>query len=459
MKDALSKSRNIYKSILNLLFHPSAIFKISIIILLVLFPQLGFPGQEYATFETFYKPSITFDWGVGAIIAILGGVVIFFTGQLFPLYGPFITSIGTWIGNYMGFSGAAATNAGLAFLGGGTIVSGGLGKIGGMTLLTIALTFSHEVRLHYILEKIAEYNYSSLVEESINLPTLPPPINKSFSYVNEVAVNYLAKIDGTRLHSDAMNQKIIRQTIIYLEKLAPSAEGADRVNRHAFLALLYFQTNDYINAKSHAEQSINIANKYQVRHTLPLFIYATASLYDKNPNFDQVTENNLFDAIIKEPNNPLIPLMFSVYMDRLFLRLNEEPTDGKKSLAKIFSIMNILKLHQIVNYPGSVDMDTINYMSLLSRYLMLIKIEQQNILSLTSKDSLEPEAKLFVVTRVEKSLENYRGLIDDASKVFDKLKMASRDISQKIDALKFLVLLKRYKEDAVMLESLITNFK
>ena len=256
-----------------------------------------------------------------------------------------------------------------------------------------------------------------------------------------------------------MNQKIIRQTIIYLEKLAPSAEGADRVNRHAFLALLYFQTNDYINAKSHAEQSINIANKYQVRHTLPLFIYATASLYDKNPNFDQVTENNRFEAIIKEPNNPLIPLMFSVYMDRLFLRLNEEPTDGKKSLAKIFSIMNILKLHQIVNYPGSVDMDTINYMSLLSRYLMLIKIEQQNILSLTSKDSLEPEAKLFVVTRVEKSLENYRGLIDDASKVFDKLKMASRDISQKIDALKFLVLLKRYKEDAVMLESLITNFK
>ena len=47
----------------------------------------------------------------------------------------------------MGYSGAAATNAGLAPLGGGSIASGGLGVVGGTALLVTALEFTTAVAI------------------------------------------------------------------------------------------------------------------------------------------------------------------------------------------------------------------------------------------------------------------------------------------------------------------------
>ncbi|WP_207021440.1 hypothetical protein [Phycicoccus sp. DTK01] len=52
--------------------------------------------------------------------------------------GGLVTAVGTAIGGAMGLSGAAATSAGLAFLGGGSLAAGGFGMAGGALVVTVA---------------------------------------------------------------------------------------------------------------------------------------------------------------------------------------------------------------------------------------------------------------------------------------------------------------------------------
>ena len=167
------------------------------LILIYLVPDLAYAASEYGTFESFYKGSLHIGWtiaiaGAGAIIA---GLFLFFSGGT---GSPFVLGIGTWIGGLMGYSGIVATNAGLALLGGGAIASGGFGIAGGAALLTTALTFGTGVVFDYASEKVineitynSSYEYSNLVEKSMQLPTLPLPVNTSGSDAYEDAMEIL----------------------------------------------------------------------------------------------------------------------------------------------------------------------------------------------------------------------------------------------------------------------------
>lgn len=136
-------------------------------------PQLGLAGDEVATFAAFYEPSGMVNWLLISLIAIAAGAAIFFSGGA---ASPAVAAIGTWVGGTMGLSGAAATKAGLALLGGGSIASGGFGMVGGAALLTAALTFSTELAFDYSFGALyAKYEYHELVERSKGLTTLPLP--------------------------------------------------------------------------------------------------------------------------------------------------------------------------------------------------------------------------------------------------------------------------------------------
>ena len=90
---------------------------LAIIICFLLIYDTSYAATEYATFESFYKGSSSIGWVIAGIVAILGAAIIFFTGGT---ASPIVVSIGSWIGGTMGLSGIAASNAGLALLGGGT---------------------------------------------------------------------------------------------------------------------------------------------------------------------------------------------------------------------------------------------------------------------------------------------------------------------------------------------------
>ena len=132
------------------------IFLVAIVISCLLPVDVIHAASEYATFESFYKEQSVlgigvWGWaiaGIGTIIAALGIVAVGVgTGGVGAPAA--VAVVGTWIGNMMGFSGAVATNAGLALLGGGSLASGGFGMLGGTILLTSVFVFSTEIVVDY----------------------------------------------------------------------------------------------------------------------------------------------------------------------------------------------------------------------------------------------------------------------------------------------------------------------
>jgi len=165
-------------------------FKVILFIILIFILQENLLAvTEQATFEVFYVEDSYIGWIIAGIAALIAGAVIFFTGGT---ASPIVVGVGTWIGEMAGLSGAAATNYGLALLGGGSIASGGLGMAGGVAVITVALSFSTDVVIDYSLGNIiSKYSYNKFVEDSKKMPTLPIPQNESGSDEYENTIEYL----------------------------------------------------------------------------------------------------------------------------------------------------------------------------------------------------------------------------------------------------------------------------
>lgn len=100
------------------------------------FPTLESTLSEPSEYLTVYANRCINLAKVSTIgLGIVGGVAI--AGPLAAIAAPIV---GGAIGGLMGYSGVVATNAGLAWLGGGSLAVGGFGMAGGMTVVTIAGT-------------------------------------------------------------------------------------------------------------------------------------------------------------------------------------------------------------------------------------------------------------------------------------------------------------------------------
>ena len=102
---------------------------------------------EAGCFDAFYEApgGIGFwGWTIIVLTVIATAAAVYFSGGSAAAAAPaWIKAVGTWVGGAVyGLHGAAATNAGLALLGGGSIAAGGLGIKGGVVLLTILASTS-----------------------------------------------------------------------------------------------------------------------------------------------------------------------------------------------------------------------------------------------------------------------------------------------------------------------------
>lgn len=372
---------------------------IALVVVLVLLPEISNAATEYATFQSFYRQSSWLAWVVGAIAAVIAGALIIFTGGT---ASPIVVSVGTWVGGLMGFSGIAATNAGLALLGGGSIATGGFGIIGGTVLLTAAFSFGNAVVIDFAVGKaVNRYEQSKFVEESKNMTTLPLPKNTAGPDSYEAALKVLKKVNAEEPLSGIHNQSVIRDAIQKIgiasnNELSPAKKSREQ----SLLSLLHFISNDYVAAKKHAVMAYRLALNANVKATLPAFIYATSSLYDERPDFKRATE--FFEyAVTNEIDNPITPLLFAVYLDRMMYRFN----DGYLSSA---SLNNIYNLSTPLFYD---ERKAAIQTGLLSRYFIRIKIEQQKILSLTSTSNktIKDSSKTLLI--VQGALKEYKLLL------------------------------------------------
>jgi len=420
-----------------------------IIIIYFLYPDAVHAASEYATFESFYKESSTIGWVITGIFALIAGAAVFFTGGT---ASPIVLSIGTWIGGTMGLSGIAATNAGLALIGGGTIASGGFGIIGGTALISAALTFGTFAAFDYSIEKaISEYSYSNLAEQSKNMLTLPLPVNKSGSDAYEYAIEILENVNKEEPISSNHNQQIIDNAIIKLinESSTENFDLKKHVKNESLLSLLYFVSNDYIKARKHADVAIKYARPSELKMTLPAFIYATSSLYEEEFDFTSITNNYFMRSILDETNNPLIPLLFSIYLDRMLLRFNDDYLD-EKAMNQIFIIMKS---------PSIEDVRQINYAVIMVRYFILLWQEQQKITSLanTSNNTIKKSPKTLLV--VNNSLEKYKRLLINSNLVVKELITLDLDDESRTKIIEFHDIFVKYRDDRERLASIVDELR
>ena len=418
-------------------------------------------ASEYASFSSFYKEGLDFSpWSVLILAAlIVGGTIAILTAGVttggLGAPAPAI-AIGTWIGKLMGYSGAVATNVGLAFLGGGSIVSGGFGMAGGAALINAALIFSTTVMYDYALPGvISEYNYNRLTEQSANMPTLPLPLNTNGSSAYRAALEVLSATNHSESYFTEENRSVIRKAVRMIEggAIYGAEEPADVARDMTLLSMLYFISNDsYLNqARAYAEQAIWNAKVSDTKHTLPSFILAASSAYDEDFDFQSTTQDHFKYSILGEPDNPLIPLLFSIYLDRIALRFEGDFLD-ETALDAVYEIMK---------EPAIREFRLLHFQMIVKRYFVQLKLNQQKISSLTRTTNpklLDSPLTLFVV---ESSLITYRDLLDSVSDVLVALSQLDEasDPETRIQIVTDHSLLQRYISDERRLNGLVTTLQ
>lgn len=415
----------------------------------LLMPQLGMAADEVATFAAFYQPSGVVSWLVVGLLAVAAGAAIFFTGGA---ASPAVAAIGSWIGGTMGLSGAAATKAGLALLGGGSIASGGFGIVGGTAVLTAALTFSTELVLDYSVGTlIAKYQYHDLVERSKDLTTLPLPKTTAGLDEQVEALDGLDDVDENKPLVAAGNIELIRKSIAGLKTAADGGgfDPHDRARVHSLLSLLLFITNDYQAAREHAERAMALTANLGQASTLPAFIYGTASLYDERLSGPHSSMEYFRVALVAEPNNKLIPLLVAIYADRLSLRMDDGSV-GPEALAGI---------RALINDPLLEKFRTTNLIGLTGRYFVRLKLAQQKIGALATSNSEVIQNDPRSAAVLDGALSDYMTLLHGAESALSDLQgeNPSGKDAERIQG--FIKLFADYSRDRVRLEGLVNEFR
>ena len=422
-----------------------------------------------ATFGSFYGRdwSSTLIWGGVSllIVAALGAAVFFTGGAASPVVAPGASAIGTLIGNFMGLTGVAATNAGLAFVGGGSIAAGGWGMAGGAAFFTVVSGVAVDVAtiggeaLYTSMkeERKVDALYARLVNSSQELITFPLPTKSSGSDTLKEAMSTLGDVDNQAPLSVGTNRLLIRRAItqlrwsrderenalaalVHIDKdgtdasgknqesvdealsvLLQSAEVSDLRNA-ALLSLSYFILNDYTKAKHYADRATEIAQTedpegYATRTTLPTFISATCSLYDAEVDYE-LSLTQLREGMLAEPDNKLVPLLFSIFLDRFTLR---SMADGKLDLGVFSEVFDIMRT------PALAEFRLTNYILLLGRYLIHIENERLKIRTLagSSDEAIRNHPK--TLPYVKTALETYGLLLRGATDVESNIVVLSSD--------------------------------
>lgn len=351
---------------------------------------------DYATFEAFYTEEVGWTkYLVMAAFAIGTGALIFVSGG--TAAGPAV-GVGTWIGNLMGYSGAAATNAGLALLGGGSIASGGYGIVGGTALLVAALDFTAAVAIDTTVSMV--FDRDSFIASMDERSMLPLPIRGGDFPSARASMKVLDRIDRSKPLGiegrEVVKQAIGRLTSVHDGRL----NAAETAQKFTLLSVLQLISGDPVAAKRSAQAAYAAAKDAGVKRTMPAALLGIAILYDDRPNFDRSLD--LFEYATKyEGGSHVGPAMYLMYFDLLTARADEIPHRYRPwdRLAKFVDVLEYGK-------PKAV-FETM----LLARMLMRVKLEQvrTSVLSTTVNCTLRESRRSL--DAAERALEQYGWLV------------------------------------------------
>lgn len=409
-------------------------------------------ASEQATFASFYDPSSHLGWLAitgGVIFAIGAGAAVFFSGGAAT---PGVAAVGSWIGSsVLGFSGVAATNAGLALLGGGSLAAGGFGMAGGAAVISAAFAFSTGVVVDVTVNSVSSHYEQKGFYENARKHMVYLPVDKiaSISYSPaKKALESLEKINKTELLSAADNQIILTSSLKNLDDLSTDGEPGQLIRAHTLKALLEFDTQDFTKAKSSAENAINRARKQSIRRTMPAFIYAASSTADENfkNEFNAITSNYFSYSILAEPENKLIPLLFGAYLNLVSMRFSKDTLDNSDWVSSITSVADKMEDNDI---KKSV------YKILISNYFILLKSKQQFIYAVTDSHDAKILASKRTPLALDAALSGYKTILHNIYNLVMKSNLLNNDDSIS----NYILLYKQYDNDKKALVQAVEKYK
>ena len=358
-------------------------------------------AAEWASFKSFFQGSWASTWwsmGLGPIANTAAAVASL------PGSGSVASAVGTGIGSMLGLTGAAATKLGTAVLGGGAAAGGGLVIAGGASLLSAALSFSSEVVLDYSATRgVQPYQAQKFREASHGMMHLPFPLSDSGPPRYREAVRRLNSIDFKTNTSpkSVMGTAEFRSALDLLRAEADPRLSAEAVVREAsLLAMLELYASEYERAGQTAQAALARVGEARHRVTVLHFVNGVAMLADDQPAHEQ-SFAAFEKSVLEEPDNPLAPILFAAYLDRLVTRMNDRAVPDQL-------------LHEVHELAGSVRDDkqrAVIRLGILSRYLIRIKQEQQVIHSLIAERAGEGARSDQALASVDSALAGQGDLI------------------------------------------------
>ena len=353
------------------------------VLAIVLMAATAWAAPE-GSFDSFFKEAAGpgfWGWAFIVIGTIAVGAAVYFTGGLAsPLVPKWVASVGSWIGtSFLGLHGAAATSAGLALLGGGSISAGGLGMLGGAMVLVISAEFTTSVAFDYGAGYATQQlSYASFIKDSASMQTLPIVVNDrgsadysySVSQVRKGADQLYPKGKGFDIHTAAM-QRILKTEAKRFAAKGPASDFS--IKDLSYLSILHFQISNYSEAHKYAIMAADLSDRENEVTPVADYLYAVTALYSKSLGATPRARAKLRRSFVTEPKNKMIPLLLGIYMDRLTYRIHGElsPASDMGEIMEIFSSPELRKVA-----PQSAVV-------LASRLFIEIKRDQQDILTLT----------------------------------------------------------------------------
>lgn len=422
------------------------------------FPAIAQAASGDLTFLSFYKEDGTVFW-VGAVLAALvaGAVVVYSAGTATPV----VSGIGSWIGGLMGYSGVVATNAGLAWLGGGALAAGGYGMVGGAALLTAVLTFGTEVVVDAtITNRQDAYDYTAFTALTQKMVTLPLPRNDNGPGSVEAAFKILKEIDQEAdLRDPKVQIEIERALAVLTNTLDDSISAAENARKKTFTATLELILGRPKAAQVSANEAYRLAEKEQILRVTPAFLLAVTELHEEMPRVAKADEY-LSYAVNGESDNPLTPLLVKMYSDRLTARIS----DGTLAPGAAAGIIQL-----IASQPDD-KRSAMNFGLVAGQLFSAIKIEQQHLLYLLRTDNetlLTSPKTAEKATAVLSNLRELLGQVDQLlmggderiTKQLDRSVTPAWAKSWAAEWLKFHSLLGAYKGEVPELVQELEGFK
>jgi hypothetical protein len=156
-------------------------------------------------------------------LALVGGSIAI--GIIAAPAGPLAPVIGTAIGNAMGLSGAAATSAGLAWLGGGSLAAGGFGMAGGAFVAGAAAKSAY-AGARLAVAQLAKEQPGIVILELAKIAVTV----EYFPVLAEEIINGLHELES---EIDARNKKVLRAIKATVRRIGDGKGKGLRVARTA----------------------------------------------------------------------------------------------------------------------------------------------------------------------------------------------------------------------------------